>query len=80
MSLEESVQHVLMNAIQEVNINKKKTKSIYYYLFCFQLMVKENRKINEEYSELGDQVNQKKYFFEKKLFFLVLVKTCIRRT
>jgi len=37
MSLEESVQHVLMNAIQE-------------------LMVKENRKINDEYSELGDQV------------------------
>ncbi|CAF1121439.1 unnamed protein product [Adineta steineri] len=37
MSLEESVQHVLMNAIQE-------------------LMVKENRKVNEEYSELGDQL------------------------
>ncbi|UJR10007.1 hypothetical protein I4U23_014230 [Adineta vaga] len=37
MSLEESVQHVLMNAIQE-------------------LMVKENRKMNEEYSELGDQL------------------------
>ncbi|UJR36076.1 hypothetical protein I4U23_028812 [Adineta vaga] len=37
MSLEESVQHVLMNAIQE-------------------LMVKENRKNNEEYSELGEQL------------------------
>ncbi|CAF1007732.1 unnamed protein product [Adineta steineri] len=37
MSMEESVQHVLMNAIQE-------------------LMVKENRKNNEEYSELGDQL------------------------
>ncbi|CAF2691665.1 unnamed protein product [Rotaria sp. Silwood2] len=37
MLLEESVQHVLMNAIQE-------------------LMVKEIRKNNEEYSELGDQL------------------------
>ncbi|CAF0860679.1 unnamed protein product [Adineta ricciae] len=37
MLLEESVQHVLMNAIQEI-------------------MVKENRKINEEYAELGDQL------------------------
>ncbi|CAF1391182.1 unnamed protein product [Didymodactylos carnosus] len=37
MSMEESVQHVLMNAIQE-------------------LMIKENRKVNEEYSELGDQL------------------------
>ncbi|CAF1045032.1 unnamed protein product [Adineta ricciae] len=37
MSMEESVQHVLMNAIQE-------------------LMVKENRKNNEEYSELGEQL------------------------
>jgi hypothetical protein len=61
MSLEESVQHVLMNAIQE-------------------LMVKENRKINEEYSELGDQVNhhqERKNNTSKR--FVVLVKTCIRR-
>lgn len=42
-------------------------------------MVKEPRKINEEYAELGDQV-----IFRGKIFFLFhhsyfLVKKCIRR-
>lgn len=62
--MEESIQHVLMNAIQEVkrSIDFQRWKH-FRNMFVFlveQLMVKENRKINEEYSELGDQVRRNK--------------------
>jgi hypothetical protein len=40
-------------------------------------MVKENRKNNEEYSELGDQVNNLNKMLKNQLLFLV--KTCIGR-
>ncbi len=53
MSLEASDQIVLMNAIQEVRIDELKFHQKFDFL---KVMVKENRKVNDEYSELGDQV------------------------